>query len=111
MFFEQKEKHDLNCSSYGNYYVKAGWPPKKYYTYNHHPRYLVNQFGLRNRMAILSETFAHDKFYQRIQSAYAFVLEILEYTHENGNEMIEIVSKASDVCIKNIQENAGQFLE
>jgi hypothetical protein len=62
---------------YGDYNTREGWPLKNFYTYNHHPRYIVNQFGLRNRMAILSEAFSHERFYQRIYSTYAFVLKSL----------------------------------
>jgi dipeptidyl-peptidase-4 len=102
-------KHQLNTDSYGNYDLRAGWPPQKYYTYNHHPRYLVNQFGLRNRMAILSETFAHDKFYQRIQSAYNFALEIVAYTNKNGHEMVAINQKATTETIRKIETSAGRF--
>lgn len=77
------EAHGISIAPYGNYSLENGWPPTDYYTYNHHPRYLVNQFGLRNRIGILSETFAHDKFYQRIRSAYFFAKEILNYCFRN----------------------------
>ena len=42
---------------YGGFRLRQGWPPKTWRTYNHHPRYLVNQFGLRNKMAILCQWF------------------------------------------------------
>ena len=74
--------------------MRQGWPPKALYTYNHHPRYLVNMMGLRNKMAILSETFAHDRFDLRVHAAHTFVNEILEYTHENGKEIMAINAKA-----------------
>ena len=101
------QKHQLHTDSYGNYSLRDGWPPQKYYTYNHHPRYLVNQFGLRNRMAILSETFAHDKFYQRIQSAYNFALEILEFSNQNAQTIQSVNRGASAATIELIEKNAG----
>jgi hypothetical protein len=46
-------------------------------TYDHRPRYGVNDLGIRGRAAILSEAFSHDPFERRVKSTYAFVQEIL----------------------------------
>jgi hypothetical protein len=102
------KKYGLFFGPYGDYDLKEGWPLKNFYTYNHHPRYLVNQFGLRNRMAILSEAFSHERFYQRIYSTYAFVTEILEYTNSHAKEIVTINKKAEDDAIRNVKENAGK---
>lgn len=94
---------------YGYFYERReGWPIKSIYTYNHHPRYLVNQFGLRNRMAILSEAFAHERLYQRMASTYAFVREILEYTNEHGKEILAINQKAEEDAMRLVKEQAGK---
>jgi Zinc carboxypeptidase len=103
-----KKKYDLNFGPYGDFDVQQGWPLKNFYTYNHHPRYLVNQFGLRNRMAILSEAFAHERFYQRIHSTYSFALEILEHTNTNAKAIIETNKKAEEQAIQNVKDNAGK---
>ncbi|HEY0744998.1 MAG TPA: M14 family metallopeptidase [Chryseosolibacter sp.] len=102
------EKYGLFFGPYGDYDLREGWPLKNFYTYNHHPRYLVNQFGLRNRMAILSEAFSHERFYQRIYSTYAFVTEILEYTNSHAKEIVSINKKAEVDAIRNVKENAGK---
>lgn len=106
---EVKEKYGLFLGPYGEYRLDEGWPPKNFYTYNHHPRYLVNQFGLRNRMAILSEAFSHERFYQRINSTYHFVAEILDYTHKKGYEIQSINKKSQEAAIRNVVENAGKI--
>jgi Zinc carboxypeptidase len=104
-----KEKYNLSFGPYGDYDVRGeGWPVKNFYTYNHHPRYLVNQFSLRNRMAILSEAFSHERFYQRIFSTHSFTLEILEYVHKNGSTMLEINKKAETEAIERIKQQAGK---
>ena len=103
-----KEKYDLLMGPYGDYELDEGWPPKNFYTYNHHPRYLVNQFGLRNQMAILSEAFSHERFYQRIFSTYAFVTEILEFTHRNASQIVTTNKQAEEASIRNVRENAGR---
>ncbi len=104
------DKYDVHLGPYGYYYTRReGWPIKSIYTYNHHPRYLVNQFGLRNRMAILSEAFAHERLYQRINSTYAFVSEILEFTNKNGDEMLRINAKAEQDAINLVKEQGGKI--
>lgn len=101
-------KYDLHFGPYGDYDVREGWPPKNFYTYNHHPRYLVNQFGLRNRMAILSEAFAHERFYQRINSTYRFVYEILSYTNAHAADILRVNREAEANAIRLVQEQAGK---
>lgn len=103
-----KEKNDIYLGPYGGYSLRQGWPPKALYTYNHHPRYLVNQMGLRNKIGILSEAFAHERLYERMNSTKAFVTEILEYTNENGNYIAEVNESATQSAIQNILDNAGK---
>lgn len=103
-----KEKYGLFFGPYGDYNTREGWPVKNFYTYNHHPRYIVNQFGLRNRMAILSEAFAHERFYQRIFSTYRFVEEILDYCNLHAKEIVQINHAAELAAIKNVVEHAGK---
>ena len=103
-----EEKHRLRLGPYGEYHLSEGWPPKNFYTYNHHPRYLVNQFGLRNRMAILSEAFSHERFYQRINSTYQFVLEILQYTNTHAKEIESINKVAEEAVVQYVVTKAGK---
>ena len=103
-----KDHYGLFFGPYGDYNTKESWPPKNFYTYNHHPRYIINQFGLRNRMGILSEAFAHERFYQRINSTYIFVYEILDYCNKHAREIIKINHDAETAAIKNVMENAGK---
>lgn len=103
-----QNKYGMFFGPYGDYDVREGWPVKNFYTYNHHPRYLVNQFSLRNRMAILSEAFAHERFYQRIHSTYTFVSEILAYTNTHGQEIVSINKQADAAAVKLVTEQAGK---
>jgi Zinc carboxypeptidase len=103
-----EKKYDLSFGPYGDYDVREAWPPKNFYTYNHHPRYLVNQFGLRNRLAILSEAFAHERFYQRIHSTYHFALEIIEHTNSHAKTIAEVTKQAENQTIQNVLTNAGK---
>ncbi len=103
-----KIKDDINIGPFGDFYPKENWPLKNFYTYNHHPRYIVNQMGLRNRMSILSESFAHERFYQRINSTYQFVDEILSYCNDHAAEIVETNKQAENAAINYVLNNAGK---
>lgn len=102
-----KEKYDLNLGPFGDFSTREGWPLKNFYTYNHHPRYIINQIGLRNRMSILSESFAHERFYQRIHSTYHFVYEILNHCNNHSEEIIRINKQAEWSAIEKVKNQAG----
>jgi len=103
-----KEKYNLDFSWYGGFDYRD-WPPTELRTYHHAPRYLTNNMGLRNRMAILSETFAHDRFYKRVHAANAFVNEILEYSNSHATEISEINRQADARVVQQIEQNAGSY--
>ncbi|MFP6839915.1 MAG: M14 family metallopeptidase [Pseudohongiellaceae bacterium] len=101
-----KEKFNLDFGWYGGFDYRD-WPPKELRTYHHAPRYLTNNMGLRNRMAILAETFAHDRFYKRVHAANVFVEEILEYTNTHGREMQRINAQADVRTASRLQQQTG----
>jgi hypothetical protein len=102
------ENYKVKIGPYGYYSTRQGWPPTSIYTYNHHPRYIVNQMGLRNKVGILSESFAHDRLYERMNGTYGFVAEILAFTHKNGRKMMAINDQAEKDAINNVINNAGK---
>jgi len=62
--------------------VHAAWS-----TYDSRPRFGTNYYGLRNRIAVLSEAFSHDPFERRVKSTYAFTRELLSLVAEHGREI------------------------
>jgi hypothetical protein len=78
-------------------------------TYSHLPRYIVNYFGLRNRFAILSETFAHDSFEKRVLSNYILLVSILEYTSKHSGEMMTVIKNADNETVKIIADQGGKI--
>ncbi len=57
-------------------------------------RFEENYIGLRNRLAILSETFAYLTFKDRIAVARRFVEEIVNYTAKNGERIRKATADA-----------------
>jgi len=67
--------------------IPSGWA---FSTYESLARYGTNYYGLRNRIAILSEAFSHDPFDRRVASTYDFVSEILSYLAEHKTEIMKL---------------------
>jgi hypothetical protein len=69
-------------------------------------RYGTNYYGLRNRIAILSEAFSHDPFDRRIASTYDFVAEILSYLAENKTAIMNL-GRQGDAKVAAWAKNPG----
>jgi hypothetical protein len=67
--------------------IPSGWA---FSTYESLARYGTNYYGLRNRIAILSEAFSHDPFDRRVASTYDFVSEILSYLAEHKSDIMKL---------------------
>ncbi|MGH9886344.1 MAG: hypothetical protein ACREBE_12495, partial [bacterium] len=81
----------------------SGWA---FVTYESLARYGTNYYGLRNRIAILSEAFSHDPFDRRVASTYDFVAEILSYLAEHKTEIMKL-EKDGDAKVAAWAKNPG----
>jgi hypothetical protein len=91
------------------------WPPT-YYSYDRtiwsvEAKFLVNNYGLRNRMSILTETPGLGTFERSIYGQYAYILGLLEYTNEHGKEMERICREADEDTVAKVlaQSESGQL--
>lgn len=57
-------------------------------------KFVVNDYGLRNRFAIITETPGQPTFERRIYAQYAYFVALLEYVAAHGAEMQAVVAKA-----------------
>ena len=69
--------------------IAEGWE-----TYDSRPRFGTNYYGIRGRIAILSEAYSHDPLERRIGSTYAFVKEILSLVGEKGDAIKSLSARA-----------------
>jgi len=68
-----KKSHGYRVYDYGNFdRQRTTWS-----TYDHRPRFATNCFGLRNRIAVLSEAYSYIPFEDRVNVTRAFMLETL----------------------------------
>jgi hypothetical protein len=87
---ELENKNNILSVPYG-FFVNRTDPTKGWGTFNHQPYYSTNYWGLRNRFAILNENYAYADYKTRIQACYHFIEHILEYTNNNGMQMLDLI--------------------
>lgn len=69
--------------------ARDGWA-----TYDPRPRFGTNYYGIRGRIAILSEAYSHDTLERRIASTYAFVKETLSLVAEKAAAIRSLTARA-----------------
>ena len=71
--------------------LSEGWV-----TFDSRPRFGTNYYGLRGRIAILSEAFSHDPLEMRIATTYHFVREILSLVAERAPSILALSARADE---------------
>ena len=94
-----KEKYKTLSIPYGDF-MDFRNPEKGWSTFNHHPRFVTNYVGLRNRLAILNENYSYADYKTRVYGCYHFLLSILEYCYQHNDEISELVAGADQKVIK-----------
>ncbi len=89
-----QQAHDFPTFDYGNF-ISEDTLTKGWATFDSGPRYSTNYYGLRGKIAILSEAFSHDPFQRRVASTYAFTREILSVVAANAKTIRGIIGVAS----------------
>jgi hypothetical protein len=86
------------------------WPPKDWShdraAWTVEAKFVVNDYGLRNRMAIITETPGQPTFERRVYAQYAYFMALLEYTNAHAKEMRDVVKRADDETVARVREQA-----
>ena len=87
------------------------WPPK---TWDYDQTYwamdgkfLVNAYGLRNRLSILCESPGAISWERMIYGQYAWIASMLEFTNQHADEMLEVTRKADEETVRAVEEKAA----
>ena len=75
--------------------MEKGWA-----TFSHHPRYVTNYVGLRNRLSILDENYSYADFKTRVLGCFNFLRSILDYCAERTDEIRSLVQAADERTIR-----------
>jgi len=87
---EQLKAEGMPTYDYGNfvpYRPTPEKPPTAWETYDAHPRLLTNYPALRNRLAVLSESYVYRSWPDRISDTRRFVLACLEWMAGHRGEV------------------------
>jgi len=86
--------HGFPTFDYGDFIsddtLSKGWA-----TFDSRPRFGTNYYGLRGRIAILSEAYSHDTFRRRVSATFRFVLELLSVVAARGATIQAVTNAAS----------------
>jgi len=98
-----RTRHNFEVFDYGNFLSDERGPVadssvrEAWATYDSRPRFGTNYFGIRGRVAILSEAYSHDSLARRIASTYAFVSEILSLVGERASSIKSLSARADSL--------------
>ena len=88
---------------YGNTGPRGG--ATAWSTFSPEGRYVTNYAGLRNRIAILSETMSYSPFQERVQSTYRFVMACLTEIAADADRVVEMSRQADADMVTWAREN------
>lgn len=86
-----KKATGFDTCPYGNFSQDR----KTWETYQASPRYGVQYIGARGRLGILSESYSHAPFRDRVMASHAFVTAVFEHVAENQAEVKKCLQTAN----------------
>jgi dipeptidyl aminopeptidase/acylaminoacyl peptidase len=84
-----EKQTDYRSTYYGNFSADH----KQWWTVLPTPRYGTHYVGLRNRIAILSESYVYAPYKDRVLASRSFVKNIIEYTAEHRDKISKLVGE------------------
>jgi hypothetical protein len=69
-------------------------------------KFIVNDYGLRNRLAIITETPGQPTFERRIYAQYAYLTALLDYSSAHAKEMQAVVKAADEKTVADVLAGA-----
>jgi hypothetical protein len=82
--------HGWRIFPYGDYRWQS-LPDSGWFTFGHQPRYGTNYYPLRNRMALLSETYSYVDFENRIKTDRDFITGVISFFVSRKNEVMDLM--------------------
>ncbi len=90
--------------------VPNTWPPTGWShdraAWTVEAKFIVNAYGLRNRLAIITETPGQPTFERRIYAQYAYIMALLDYTNSHAKDIQAVVKKADDETVAKVLASA-----
>ena len=91
-------------------FTPNAWPPTGWShdraAWTVEAKFIVNDYGLRNRLAIITETPGQPTFERRIYAQYAYIMALLAYTNAHAKEIQAIVQAADEKTVADVKARA-----
>jgi hypothetical protein len=91
-------------------FTPNAWPPTGWShdraAWTVEAKFIVNDYGLRSRLAIITETPGQPSFERRIYGQYAYLAALLDYTNSHAKEMQAVVKTADEKTVADVQTRA-----
>jgi hypothetical protein len=108
-------RRDFGLETFTHALPDNAWPPTVWShdnaIWSTEAKFVITDYGLRNRMAIITETPGHPTFERRIYAQYAYVNALLEYTNAHAKDMQQVADDADADTVAKIkaQTESGQL--
>ncbi len=103
-------RRDFGVETYTHAMFDNAWPPTLYShdntIWSTEAKFVVSNYGLRNRMSILTETPGRAAFERQIYGQYTYIASLLEYTNTHGREMQKVCADADADTIAKVKAGA-----
>jgi hypothetical protein len=103
-------KRDFGLEVFTHALSDRQWPPTVWShdraAWTVEAKFIVNDYGLRNRLAIITETPGQPTFERRIYAQYAYVSALLAYTNGHAREIQAVVKAADDETVAKVLAGA-----
>jgi len=93
-----KEEYKVENCFYGEFYDMSN-PDKGWVLDASEPRYIVNYYGLRNRLAILNENYVYADYKSRVMGCYYLIHSLMDYASANKDEIKKMLEDADAATI------------
>jgi hypothetical protein len=103
-------RRDFGVETYTHAMFDNAWPPTVYShdntIWSTEAKFVVSNYGLRNRMSILTETPGRATFERQIYGQYAYIAALLEYTNAHAREMQKVCADADADTVAKVKAGA-----
>lgn len=104
-------RRDFGLEVFTHALFTPGWPPAAWShdraAWTVEAKFIVNDYGLRNRFAIITETPGQPTFERRTYAQYAYFLALLDYTNSHAREMAAVVRSADEETVARVLADSG----
>ena len=91
-------KYNVENCLYGEFFDMMD-PERGWFLEGFEPRYLVNYYGIRNRLAILNENYIYADFRSRVLGCYSLIQSLVNYSSTHKSEIKNLLKEVDDKTI------------